>query len=1407
MHAEAAQLLEGGARSLHVVHELALGDLEVEPVGGEAAGLEGSSDVVDEVGVVELATREVHGHGQRRIAVGPRHRGPVVPGDQLAAGLGEDPVAHRHDDPGLLGHPDELVGGQQPALGVAPPQQRLDAVDHAGAQVDDGLVAKLELASAQGPAQGVLQVEAVDGLLPHVDLEDLVALAALGLGPVHGGVGVADEGLGVAGAGLADGDADRDPEVQVLLAEAERGGHGLLDPLGQAHRRLGSVDVLAQDDELVAAEPAHGVARSQLVLQPVGHVHQQAVAGRVPEGVVDDLEVVEVAEQDADAPPAAPAAGQGEVEAVEQQGAVGQPGERVVGRLVLEPALERLALGDVAEHSRRELEPAVAVAVGEHLRQHGDHLAVVAHGVELARPGAGGGHGRHDLGAEAVEAGGRERGAQRQVVEVVVAHPEEAPGGGVQVLDAPAGVGDRHQVARELEDVGEAAQLALGRHPVVDQAGVQGDAPDVGVVEHVGADDLDVVPAAVLVAQLDGGRVRDAGPGGEAGQLVGDEADVVGVDQVEAVDAHQVVGRPAEHALGALGDPHDRALAVDHRHRVVAALHHRAEPGLAAAQRLLGGHAVGDVSDVGHEALDGGVLEAVHDRGLDPAEAVGVVAHAQAPGGGGFGRTGEIAELLGDPGQVVGVDEVECGPGPVTYRRAAEDDLGGGAGIGDGAAGVDHDDGVGAVLHEGPEALVPAAQGLLGLEAGTGVAHADEDAVGLAVVAGQQGAQPLHRHRRAVGVEDVQEHRLVDPRRGAHLQEPGQHVGEVVGGDQVERRPADQLVGVVAQDGGGAGRQPLDPPLAVDDGDDVGAGVDHGRQPCLAGPGLALGDDAVGHVAQAEHGPGRVVLTADGSPGGLHLAPLAVGVADAQHGAVVERSAGQDAPKAGEEAGDVVGVDELQEVVADPAQRVDAEDVLQRRVAPPDPTLRVDQHEAVGGVAHHRVQHRLAGVQRVLRRPPLGDVAHGDHDRPHVRLVEEVGADDLDPAEHAVGAGHPELDPRLGGGLGQHPGPGVGGEELVGVEHGGGGRPPDDGGGREPEQVLDAGAHVGGATVGVHQADALATVVAGGWDPVGPRHALDPAGRCWPPSPMLPPHLPARWPTTGSYRWAAGPSSGRGRRSTGQAGRTASGARARSSAVLYVARPRWPASTSSRSARPGTRSSRVRLTTSGSSTSASTVPRSQQPSTAPTARSPVGQMGRPRTTSTTATWSGVRATATALGHPLARRVLRDGVKAPTAETGSSSRLATAEARGANVGSGARSSWGSAGGIVAGRRRVARVSCRRCSRRRRTTSPTPSAMAVAAMPSEIRPPTMPPFRFGSDSSSVSRWRATKLPTRSAMARASVERPASMRSRASGRSPTNRYSVGGVLGPPPNEEAPTRVRAAKVRSELVARADDS
>src|SRR6059036_863989 len=74
--------------------------------------------------------------------------------------------------------------------------------------------------------------------------------------------------------------------------------------------------VLAQDGELVAAEPAEGVVGTQRRGHPRGDLAQHRVAGVVAEAVVDALEAIEVEEDDREGSRVAPQPHEGAPDAI-----------------------------------------------------------------------------------------------------------------------------------------------------------------------------------------------------------------------------------------------------------------------------------------------------------------------------------------------------------------------------------------------------------------------------------------------------------------------------------------------------------------------------------------------------------------------------------------------------------------------------------------------------------------------------------------------------------------------------------------------------------------------------------------------------------------------------------------------------------------------------------------------------------------------------------------------------------------------------------------------------------------------------------------------------------------------------------------------------------------------------------
>ena len=132
-----------------------------------------------------------------------------------------------------------------------------------------------------------------------IGVEELAAVPAPLLGPVHGGVGVAQEALGrAAGAASATAMPTLAPRKTSWPSVSDRLPQHLGDALGEACTP-GPVGVLvlADDHELVAAEAGHRVVAADDAPEPFGHRDEERVADGVAPAVVDELEPVEVDEQ------------------------------------------------------------------------------------------------------------------------------------------------------------------------------------------------------------------------------------------------------------------------------------------------------------------------------------------------------------------------------------------------------------------------------------------------------------------------------------------------------------------------------------------------------------------------------------------------------------------------------------------------------------------------------------------------------------------------------------------------------------------------------------------------------------------------------------------------------------------------------------------------------------------------------------------------------------------------------------------------------------------------------------------------------------------------------------------------------------------------------------------------------
>ena len=130
---------------------------------------------------------------------------------------------------------------------------------------------------------------------------------------------------------------------------------------------------MQDDDELVAAESGEQRPLSDRAADPLRHHREQPVTDAVAETVVDRFEIVEIDEQQRHR--ADGYAGEQVVDLREQLGAVGQPGEIIVGRRPAQLVGDPLLLGDVLDVRDRQRD---TVVLGDRDTRPGPHVGPVA---------------------------------------------------------------------------------------------------------------------------------------------------------------------------------------------------------------------------------------------------------------------------------------------------------------------------------------------------------------------------------------------------------------------------------------------------------------------------------------------------------------------------------------------------------------------------------------------------------------------------------------------------------------------------------------------------------------------------------------------------------------------------------------------------------------------------------------------------------------------------------------------------------------------------------------------------------------------------------------------------------------------------------------------------------------------
>jgi hypothetical protein len=258
------------------------------------------------------------------------------------------------------------------------------------------------------------------------------------------------------------------------------------------------------------------------------------------------------------------------VQGLEEEGAVREAGERVVGGVVGQPLLERLAVRDV-EHDSVEPERRTALVVaGLALLDDPPDAAVAVTNRVLDHERLSGAERIFQLAVGALPVAGQDQLVEEHVVaeELLRGVPGQRDDGFAhELVGVRRGRGAAIHRARDVLDQRAESclalpQLALGPQPFPDVAEADDDPADGLVVEQVARLDLDRDPSTVAVAQSHLERARVLPAVEQLAQGFGREPVVVGVDEVHRVRPGDGSRREPER-LDATGGEHELAVPVE----------------------------------------------------------------------------------------------------------------------------------------------------------------------------------------------------------------------------------------------------------------------------------------------------------------------------------------------------------------------------------------------------------------------------------------------------------------------------------------------------------------------------------------------------------------------------------------------------------------------------------------------------------------------------------------------------------------------------------------------------------------------------------------------------------------------------------------------------------------------------
>ncbi|OPX92176.1 MAG: hypothetical protein A4E54_00063 [Pelotomaculum sp. PtaB.Bin117] len=239
---------------------------------------------------MKLARRKVYRHAQRGQA-------RVLPGLVLSASGAQYPFAYRYNQPGIFRQGDKIPRQDQSPPGNLPAYQSFHADYLSRIHIYLGLVINHKLIAIQRAAQAVFHSQPFKGFGVHGRSIQLVVILAVFFGPVHRGVGIFQQALGIFTVVWIEGYTNTRGDIKLVNADMHRFSDGPENFPGDLNRVFRLKYFRQQHGKLVASQSCHSIVFTHISDQPPGDNFQHLVPHIVPQRIVYQFKPVQVEKQ------------------------------------------------------------------------------------------------------------------------------------------------------------------------------------------------------------------------------------------------------------------------------------------------------------------------------------------------------------------------------------------------------------------------------------------------------------------------------------------------------------------------------------------------------------------------------------------------------------------------------------------------------------------------------------------------------------------------------------------------------------------------------------------------------------------------------------------------------------------------------------------------------------------------------------------------------------------------------------------------------------------------------------------------------------------------------------------------------------------------------------------------------